>query len=41
MSKKTWWKLGLLVAGSTVAALQVGACITDTLMMLLIEAVVN
>ena len=31
MSKKTWVKWGLLLAGSTVATLQFGGCITQYL----------
>jgi len=41
MSKKSWLKLGLLVAGSTVAALQIGACIADTILRGFILAAVN
>jgi hypothetical protein len=41
MSKKTWLKMGLLVAGSTVAALQIGACIADTILRTLILNAVN
>jgi len=32
MSKKTCVKWGLLVAGSTMAALQLGACIAEALL---------
>lgn len=41
MAKKTWVKWGLLVAGSTVAALQIGACIAEFLLSNLILSAVN
>jgi hypothetical protein len=41
MSKKTWVKWGLLIAGSTVAALQLGACIAEGLLQYIILRAVN
>lgn len=41
MSKKSWWKISLLVAGSTVAAFGIGACITETILANLILSAVN
>ena len=41
MSKKSWFKLGLLVAGSSIAALQLGNCIAQLLLQTLILRVVN
>lgn len=29
MSKKTWFKWGVILVGSTVAALNIGACLAD------------
>lgn len=39
--RKSWLKWGLLVAGSTVAALQLGACVSEYLLMEVILSVVN
>lgn len=41
MSKKTWMKWGLLLAGSTAAALQVGSCIAQFLIDYVILRAVN
>lgn len=41
MSKKSWIKWGLLIAGSTVAALGTGACIVQQLMDYIILRAVN
>ena len=41
MSLNTWVKWGLLVAGSTVAALQLGACIAEALLQTIILRAVN
>jgi hypothetical protein len=41
MSNKTWVKWGLLVTGSTLTALQLGACLADFILENLILAVVN
>jgi len=41
MSKKTWVKWGLLLAGSTVAALNAGACIAEWLLQYVILQGVN
>gem|GEM_PF-828739 len=41
MSKKSWWRISLLVAGSTVAALQLGACIAEALLANLVLAATN
>jgi hypothetical protein len=41
MSKNTWVKWGLLVAGSTVAALQLGTCIAQFLLQSFILNAVN
>ncbi len=41
MSKNTWVKWSLLVAGSTVAALQLGSCIAQFLLQTFIQNAVN
>jgi len=41
MSKKNWVKLSLLVAGSSVAALQLGNCIAQWLLQTFILRAVN
>ena len=41
MSKKTWMKWGLLLAGSTAAALQIGSCIAQFLIDYVILRAVN
>jgi len=41
MLKNTWVKWGLLAAGSTVAALQLGACIAQWLLQSFILNAVN
>jgi len=41
MSKKTMVKWSLLLAGSTVAALQLGACIADYLLQTFVLRAVN
>jgi hypothetical protein len=41
MLKNTWVKWGLLVAGSTVAALQLGSCIANLLLQSFILTAVN
>ena len=41
MARKTWVKWGLLVAGSTVTALGLGACISEFLLSNLILTAVN
>lgn len=41
MSKKTWVKWGALVTASTVAALQVGACIAEGLLQYIILRAVD
>jgi len=41
MLKNTWVKWGLLVAGSTVAALQLGSCIANFLLQSFILNAVN
>lgn len=41
MSKKTLVKCGMLVACSTIAALQLGACISDFLLQTFILRAVN
>jgi len=41
MSKNTWMKWGLLLAGSTVAALQLGNCISRFLLQTFILNAVN
>jgi hypothetical protein len=41
MLKNTWVKWGLLVAGSTFAALQLGACISQFLLQSFILNAVN
>ncbi len=41
MSKKSWFKCGLLVAGSCVAALQLGQCISELLLQAFILNAVN
>jgi hypothetical protein len=41
MSKKTLAKWGLLVTGSTFAALQLGACLADFVLQQLILTAVN
>jgi len=41
MSKKSWFKWGLLVAGSSVAALQLGNCIAQLLLQSFILSAVN
>jgi len=41
MTKNTWKKWGLLLAGSTVAALQLGQCISQFLLQTLVLNAVN
>lgn len=41
MSKKSWFKWSLLVAGSSVAALQLGNCIAQLLLETFILRAVN
>lgn len=41
MSKMTWVKWSLILAGSTMAALNVGACLADFVLQNMILAVVN
>jgi len=41
MSKKSWMKWGLLLAGSSVAALQLGNCIAEFLLQSFILNAVN
>jgi hypothetical protein len=41
MSKNTWMKWGLLLAGSSVVALQLGQCIAQALLQTLVLAAVN
>ena len=41
MSKKSWVKWGLLLAGSTMAALQLGSCIAQFLLDYIILRAVN
>jgi len=41
MSKKTWVKWGVILAGSTLAALNLGACLADFLLQTAILSVVN
>jgi hypothetical protein len=41
MSKKSWVKWSLLLAGSTVAALQLGNCIAEFLLQTFILRAVN
>ncbi len=41
MSKKSWFKWSLLVAGSSVAALALGNCIAEALLQTVILRMVN
>jgi hypothetical protein len=41
MSKMTWMKWGLVFAGSTVAALNLGACLTDFLLQTFVLSAVD
>lgn len=41
MSKMTWLKWGLILAGSTVAALNLGACLADFLLQTFVMSAVN
>jgi len=41
MSKKSWFKWGLLVAGSSMGALQLGNCISQLLLQAFILSAVN
>ena len=41
MSKKTWVKWGLLLAGSMMTALQLGSCIADFLLQYVILRAVD
>jgi hypothetical protein len=41
MSKMTWMKWGLVIAGSTLAALNLGACLADFLLSNFVLAGVN
>lgn len=41
MSKMTWVKWGLILAGSTVAVLNLGGCLTDFVLQNLVLSAVN
>lgn len=41
MSKKSWFKWSLLIAGSSVAALQLGSCIANLLLETFVLSAVN
>jgi hypothetical protein len=41
MSKMTWVKWGFVIAGSTLAALNLGACLADFILQNAILSVVN